>query len=127
METVKTIAPIFILKTRSFWLGIFPLLLTALDILFSGVTSGTGGPIVDIIALVFGYSAADVQALLLKLAPVWGLIIAQQRGGWTSGIPRPYTLDPKKEEEVITAVENGKTAFEAGKQLGESLKGALRR
>lgn len=120
----KTIAPIFLLKTRSFWLGIFPILLTAGDMLFSTATAGDGGPLVAMIAQITGYATADVQATVLKLTPLWTLIFAQQRGTFSGAIPRPYTLDPKKEKVIVDAVENGKSAFEAGKAIGAALKKA---
>lgn len=122
-EPPRVIAPVTLWKTKSFWLGIFPLLLTLLETLFA--QAGTGGPLVDLLTLVTGSDAATVQAFLLKITPIWGLIIAWQRGGWGSGVPRPYTLDPKKEEAVKEAIVNGKTAFDAGKALGKQIKNRI--
>ncbi|AYF01252.1 hypothetical protein PY32053_01625 [Paracoccus yeei] len=122
MDSIKTIVPIFILKTRSFWLGIFPILLTLGDMLFSGLSDADGGPLVGLIAMLTGYAVPEVQAFLLKLTPIWGLIIAQQRGGFGGGIPRPYTLDPAKEKQILEVVEDGKSAFEAGKAFGAAIK-----
>ncbi|MFC3169199.1 hypothetical protein [Paracoccus fontiphilus] len=119
---IKTIAPIFILKTRSFWLGILPLLLTGIDSLLSGVAAGgDGGPLVHLVAQILGYDPAAIRSFLLAITPVWGLILAQQRGGFAGGIPRPYTMNPAKERQIIEAIENGKTAFEAGKKIGKAV------
>ncbi|MFC3170246.1 hypothetical protein [Paracoccus fontiphilus] len=124
---IKTIIPIFILKTRSFWLGILPLLLTGIDTLLSGVAAGgDGGPFVHMVAQILGYDPAAIRGFLLAITPVWGLILAQQRGGFGGGIPRHYTLDPKKERQIIEAVENGKTVFEAGQKAGQVFKTQLR-
>lgn len=123
---IKTIAPIFILKTRSFWLGIFPLLLTALDTLFTSLSAGgDGGPLVQMLAHLLGYDPSEIRGFLLAVTPLWGLIIAQQRGGFGGAIPRPYTMDPAKEKQIIEAVENGKAAFDAGLKAGEALKARL--
>ena len=126
-STVRTIAPVTLWKTKSFWLGIVPLIITAIDTLLSFLGSDTGGPVVALLSSIFGFEAADLQSFLIKITPVWGMIIAWQRGGFGGGIPRPYTLDPKKEKEVIAAIEEGKTAFEKGKEIGAGLKGLVRR
>lgn len=124
---IKTISPIFILKARSFWFGILPLLLTGIDSLLSGVAAGgDGGPFVHLMAQVLGYDPAEIRSFLLAITPVWGLILAQQRGGVGGGIPRPYTMDPAKERQIIEAVENGKSAFEAGKRIGQAGKALTR-
>lgn len=117
MDGIKTIAPIFILKTRSFWLGIFPLLLTIADSLFA--ESATGGPFTNLLAAALGKDPETVRGWMLLVSPVWGLIIAQQRAGLT----RPYTASPKAEQ-AIEMVEDGKAAFEAGKVIGQALKKA---
>lgn len=121
---IKTIAPIFILKTRSFWLGIFPLLLTALDTFFTSLSAdGDGGPLVQMLAQLPDYDPSEIRGFLLAVTPLWGLIIAQQRGGFGGAIPRSYTMDPEKEKQIMEAVENGKATFEAGMEAGEALQG----
>lgn len=117
MEQIKTIAPIFILKTRSFWLGILPLILTLSDSVFA--EAGTGGPFTNLLAAVLGKDPEAVRGWLLLVSPVWGLIIAQQR----SGLTRPYTANPQTEK-AVELVEDGKAAFEAGKVIGQALKQA---
>lgn len=98
---IKTIAPIFILKTRSSSLGILPLLLTGIDSLLSGVAAGgDGGPFVHLMAQILGYDPAAIRSFLLAIPPVLGLILAQQRGGF-GGIRRPYTMNPAKERQII--------------------------
>lgn len=119
MEPIKTIAPIFIGKTRSFWLGILPLLLTLANSVLASVSAGgDGGPVAALIARLFGWEPEIVKGWLLLIAPVWGLIIAQQRAGLT----RPYTLDPAKERSVVEIVAAGKSAFDEGKKAGEALR-----
>ena len=118
MDGIKTIAPIFIGKTRSFWLGILPLVLTLANSILASISAGgDGGPVAALIARLFGWEPEIVKGWLLLIAPVWGLIIAQQRAGLT----RPYTLDPAKERQITEVVEDGKSAFEAGKMIGETL------
>ena len=84
--------PIFILWTRSFWFGIFPILGILFDVaisLFSDPT--TGPPVAGLIAMILGLDAAAVESAMLKLSPLFALLIAQQR----AGDARPYTLDPR--------------------------------
>ena len=119
MDGIKTIAPILITKTRSFWLGILPLALTLIDSVLSSVTAGgDGGPVAHLIAAVTGVDVETIRGWLLLISPVWGLIIAQQRSGMT----RPYTIDPAKERQIIEVVQDGKSAFEAGKAFGAAIK-----
>lgn len=119
MENIKTIAPVFILKTRSFWLGIAPLVMTLLDSLFASVSDeGAGGPVANLLAALLGVEPETMRGWLLLVSPVWGLIIAQQR----SGLSRPYTANPATEAAVMQAVKDGKDAFEAGKAVGQAIK-----
>lgn len=122
MEEVKQIAPILITKTRSFWLGIVPALLTLLDVIAGAVSDGSSEPIAGAVAAIIepftGITADQVHAFMLAIAPICALIIAHQR----SGLSRPYTADPAKERAVIQTIEDGKSAFEAGKAYGERLK-----
>lgn len=87
--------PIFIGWTRSFWAGILPILLIAVDVATQLVgmlgDATLGPPIAGLIAALFGYDAAEVEAVMLKLAPVFAIVIAQQR----AGASRPYSLDPR--------------------------------
>jgi len=117
MDGIKTIAPIFILKTRSFWLGILPLLLTISDSLFA--ESATGGPFTNLIAAALGKDPEGVRGWVLLVSPVWGLIIAQQR----AGLSRPYTASPTAQK-VVETVQDGKAAFDAGKAIGAAIKAA---
>ena len=45
MNSIKTIAPILITKTRSFWLGILPASLTLVDVIAGSVSNGSSEPI----------------------------------------------------------------------------------
>lgn len=124
MDGIKTIAPIFIGKTRSFWLGILPLVLTLANSVLASISAGgDGGPVAALIARLFGWEPEIVKGWLLLIAPVWGLIIAQQRAGLT----RPYTIDPAKERQITEVVEDGKSAFDAGKAIGKTLRSAGRK
>ena len=124
---IKTISPIFFAKTRSFWLAIFPGILTIIDVMFQSIGTGTGSePIADAIALLLNaggidWTGAQIASYMQKLSPLYILIFAQQRGTFSGAIPRPYTIDLTKENAVTQAIEDGKSAFEAGKALGRSL------
>lgn len=121
MNSVKTITPILITRTRSFWLGIVPAGLTLVDIIAGAVSDGTAEPIAASIAAifgpVFGITAAEVHAFMLAVAPLCALIVAHQR----SGLARPYTTSPSQERDLVRTIEDGKSAFEAGKAFGERL------
>lgn len=71
MNSIKTIAPILITRTRSFWLGILLAGLTLVDIIASAVSDGTAEPIAAIVGPVFGITATEVHAFMLAVAPLW--------------------------------------------------------
>lgn len=123
---VKTIVPIFIAKTRSFWLGIVPAALTLIDVMFQVFTTEGNEPVAAAIAAILGpvtsWTPDQIASFMKGMAPLYAFIIAQQRGG----LSRPYTIDLTKEMRVIEAVEDGKSAFEAGKRIGEAIKGQMR-
>lgn len=88
--------PIFIGVTRSFWFGIVPALLTALDMLFSSFgADGATGPFAGLLTFVagqfFGWTPEQVQGTMQALAPIYALIVAQQR----AGAARPYSFSLK--------------------------------
>ncbi len=121
----KTIAPIFIAKTRSFWLGIVPASLTLIDVAFQALTAEGSEPVANALALILSAFGADltgeqIAGVMRALAPLYALIVAQQR----SGLARPYTASLGVEKAVVAAVEDGKSAFEAGKAIGASIKRA---
>lgn len=84
--------PIFFAATRSFWLGVVPLLAILADVLAQVLTvlsdADVGPPVAGVIASLFGGDAAKVEAVMRTMAPVFGLLIAHQR----SGASRPYTI-----------------------------------
>jgi hypothetical protein len=97
-ETAPPKKPIFFGITRSFWLGILPLLLTAFDGLvalsaFMLANEDNITPIAMGIAGIFGWETESVSAFMRFISPVFGLIIAHQR----SGAARPYALMPNEE------------------------------
>lgn len=122
MTNARTIAPIFIARTRSFWLGIVPAALTLIDVVAGSVADGTSGPIAGAVAALAGpltgITAEQVHAFMLAVAPLCALIVAHQR----SGLSRPYTSSPAKEKAITQAVVDGKAAFDAGKAIGKALK-----
>lgn len=88
--------PIFIGYTRSFWLGIVPTILTILDIVFSLFASGdTASPVAAVMAWGLSFfmetTPEQVTSAMRALAPLYALIIAQQR----SGAARPYSMKPR--------------------------------
>lgn len=97
--------PIFILWARSFWLGILPLFVVMTDIVMSMFSmlmdTNVNVPMALAIATVVNFAGslfghgqvvdpALVEEGMLKLAPLFGLIVAHQR----SGAARPYSLNP---------------------------------
>lgn len=99
--------PIFFAWTRSFWLGIFPAVLTGIDLLLALMAdSATAGPVAMVLSVLlsvpaalpgFGWLAAtpeQVGAFMQAMAPIYALIVGQQR----SGAARPYTIDPRMRE-----------------------------
>lgn len=99
--------PIFFAWTRSFWLGIFPALLTALDLLLVLMAdSATSGPVAKVLSILLSVPAAvpgfdwlaatpeQIGAFMQALAPIYALIVGHQR----AGAARPYTIDPRMRE-----------------------------
>lgn len=124
---VTTIKPVFLLFTASFWLGIFPTILSFLDFLFALSQSETGGPVATAIASILSAFGMDITgegigAFMQKMYPLYFALFMWQRGDLSGMLGRPYTLDKTKADTVIRAVENGKTAFEVGKEMGAKLK-----
>ena len=96
--------PIFFAITRSFLFGLLPAMLTLLDAVFQAFGSAeTAVPVAAMIAAVlntFGAlpflaflqtSAEAVHQVMTALAPVYALIVGQQR----MHAARPYTIDPR--------------------------------
>ena len=87
--------PIFFAWTRSFWAGILPILLILVDVIAQAFSmfadAQVGPPIAGTIAGLFGLDAAKVEATMRGLAPLFALVIAQQR----AGAARPYTINPR--------------------------------
>lgn len=121
-SSIKTVAPIVFWKTRSFWLGWLPALVTILNVAFGELMTGSPGPVSTALFYVVGHflpvSAEEISNTMLKIAPLYALIVAQQRAGLT----RPYTTSPEKERAVVEIVENGLDAFEAGRAAGQALR-----
>jgi hypothetical protein len=99
--------PIFFAWTRSFWLGIFPALLTAVDMAFHIFGDpATAGPIAAALAALLSAAALipglswltvtpeQITATMQAAAPLYALIVGQQR----MHAARPYTLDPRARE-----------------------------
>lgn len=96
--------PIFFAWTRSFWLGLFPAILTGIDMLImvfnnadlagpvaatiaAALTAVSGLPYLDWLAT----TPAQINAFMLAIAPIYALIVGQQR----MHAARPYTIDPR--------------------------------
>lgn len=80
--------PIAFWKTRSFWFGWFPALLTIMETVFTAFAAGQGGPISAAIAAVTPWGEDQVYGFLAVMAPVYALVVAHQR----SGAARPYVV-----------------------------------
>ena len=127
MDSIKTIAPIVFAKTRSFWFGIVPTSLTALDLAFTHLTGEGSVPVANALASALQLVGLDwtgdqIAGVMQTLLPLYLVIFAQQRGTFNGAIPRPYTTSPAKERELMRTIEDGKSAFEAGKAFGERLR-----
>lgn len=100
------VRPIWIARTRSFWFGILPAILTLVDVLVVLMADpGTAGPVAvtlaAILSLIPGVSlgGADLQSFVIAAGPVYGLIVGHQRRGSKDDAgnrlaPRPYSLTP---------------------------------
>lgn len=86
------------------------------------VSDGTAEPIATGLAAILGpltgATAEGIHGFMLAVAPICALIVAHQRGG----LARPYTVSPARERELVRTIEDGKSAFEAGKAFGERLR-----
>ncbi|MGA0617710.1 hypothetical protein [Paracoccus sp. KR1-242] len=126
MDSIKTIVPIFIGKTRSFWLGILPATLTLIDVIVRAFTEAGNEPIAaalsTLLGALCGWTPEQIHSFMIALAPIYALIVAQQRAGLGGGIPRPYTLNPAKEGQIAQAVEDGRSAIDAGVKIGEAIR-----
>ena len=92
--------PIFFLWTRSFWGGIFPALLTGIDVMFGLFASAdTATPVtaalslgINLIGMGFvEVTREEVHNTMMALAPIYAMIVGYQR----SHAARPYTIDPR--------------------------------
>ena len=122
-EGIKVIKPIAFWKTRSFWFGWFPAAVTLFDVAMQQLDTPTGAIVAESIAyflslMGFDVDGAHVATFMRMIAPIYALIVAQQR----SGITRPYTASAAKEQTIAEVVSDGKSAFEAGKRIGAALK-----
>ncbi|MFN3313500.1 MAG: hypothetical protein ACK46Q_08545 [Hyphomonas sp.] len=129
MDSIKTIAPILFAKTRSFWYGLVPTSLTALDLAFTHLTGDGSVPVANALASALqlvglDWTGEQIAGFMQTLLPLYLVVFAQQRGTFSGAIPRPYTASPSKERALIQTIEDGKSAFEAGKAFGERLRRA---
>lgn len=127
MDQIRTIAPILITRTRSFWLAILPSALTTLDLAFTHLTGDGALPVATALATVVQLAGLDwtgeqIAAFMQTLYPLYLVVFMQQRGSFSGAIPRPYTASPAKERALVQTIEDGKSAFEAGRAFAERLK-----
>lgn len=95
--------PIFFAWTRSFWLGLFPAILTIVDTTFTlfanaetsvpvaGVLAAFIGVFSNLLGLGWTITAEAVHQFMMGLAPIYAMIVGYQR----MHAARPYTLDPR--------------------------------
>lgn len=96
------VTPIWIVRTRSFWLGIVPLLVATVDMLVQLTSTEAAGPVGAAIAGVirvmgFDVTGDDVTGFLKSAALIGGLILAQQR----AGLSRPYVATRAAENATV--------------------------
>lgn len=125
MEPIKTIIPVWVLNTKSWWLGAFPAVLSFVDYLFQVIDSEQAVPFANAIAMVlalFGskLTGLDITDFIRGIAPLYvALVIMWQR----RGINQPYVATPEKVNKVIEVVQDGRALVESAK----SLTGKIRR
>lgn len=107
MEEIKTLTSIAWWKTRSFWLGLFPGAVSALDLAFLYLAGENSGPIAAALAELFRLFGSDLTGgqitdFMQKMYPLYMAIFAQQRGLFSGKIARPYAMSAKKEDVVGT-------------------------
>lgn len=84
-------SPVFIGRTRSFWLGILPALLLMVEGLSSLVTDPEMAlPLARLVSALSGMAVPEAEQILLRFSPLLALVVASQR----AGAVRPYTLRP---------------------------------
>lgn len=98
----EAVTPIWIVRTRSFWLAAFPAVLTALDSLFQLFGTEAAGPVGALIAQIlqvfgFGVTGDDVTAFMRWVAPLYTMIAIQQR----AGLSRPYVATRASENTTV--------------------------
>lgn len=98
----EAVTPIWIVRTRSFWLGIVPLLVALLDLVIQITTTEAAGPVGAALATLlqavgFDVTGEDVTSFLKGLGLVAGLILARER----SGLSRPYVATRAAENATV--------------------------
>lgn len=103
--SIRPIYPIFLLHTRSFWLGILPAVLTLLDVMFSAASGdATAAPVAQSIYYILGHflswTPEEIHSVMKAMSPLYAFIVAQQR----AGITRPYSATPVGKDPEPAAV-----------------------
>lgn len=83
--------PIFFAYTRSFLLGIIPVLAAGLDAIVALIETGDEGPITAVLANAFGFDPDTAESIVRVVGMIAGLLIAYERRGWA----RKYSADPR--------------------------------
>lgn len=112
MSEIRAIAPIAAWKTKSFWLGLAPAILTGIDVLFQALMGEGGEPIAAAIATLvslipgMAVTSDEIVTFMRTIAPLYTLIVFWQRSGLQGGIPRPITLSPTEEKVGVEIVKD---------------------
>lgn len=119
----KVIKPIAFWKTRSWWLGVFPALLTLLDGIMQQLDSPAAVPVANSIAILlnaFGIdlTGQDIVGYMRAIAPLYAVIVMHQR----RGINRPYSTSTANEAEAMVVVKKGAEAYRQGREIVEVLR-----
>ncbi len=123
-QPVKTIVPVWLLNTKSWWLGAFPGILAFIDYVFQNIDGEQAVPFANALAILFSAIGLDLTGpeitdFIRGIAPLYlpAMIMWQRRG-----INQPYVATPGKADTIAQVVLDGKSAFEAGKAVGKALK-----
>lgn len=119
----KVIKPIAFWKTRSWWLGVFPALLTLLDAVMQQLDTPAAIPVANSIAILlnaFGMdlTGQDIVGYMRAIAPLYAVIVMHQR----RGINRPYSTTTANETDAMVVIKKGAESYNQGREIVDLLR-----